>query len=32
VIFWAVGRGHAVHTEPTMAAGTPMPAGATGQE
>jgi amino acid transporter len=32
IVFWAVGRGHAVHTEPTMAAGTPMPAGATGQE
>src|SRR5690348_12827327 len=32
VVFWAVGRGHAVHTEPTMAAGTPMPAGATGQQ
>jgi len=32
VVFWAVGRGHAIHTGPVMAAATPMPAGATGQQ
>jgi amino acid transporter len=32
VVFWAVGRGHAIHTGPvTAAAPTPMPAGAPGQ-
>jgi glutamate:GABA antiporter len=31
VVFWAVGRGHAIHTQP-MGAGAPMPAGATGGE
>jgi len=32
VVFWAVGRGHAIHTGPLTAAGpTPMPAGAPGQ-
>src|SRR5216683_1107687 len=31
VVFWAVGRGHAIHTGPVMAAAAPMPAGATGQ-
>ena len=32
VVFWAVGRGHAIHTGPITAAGTtPMPAGAPGQ-
>ena len=31
VVFWAVGRGHAIHTEPTMASGAPMPAPAPGQ-
>jgi hypothetical protein len=31
IVFWAVGRGHAIHTQPTMTAGpTPMPAGAPG--
>lgn len=31
VVFWAVGRGHAIHTEPTGSAGvTPLPAGAPG--
>ena len=30
VVFWAVGRGHAIHTEPTSAPGTPMPAPAPG--
>ena len=31
VIFWAVGRGHAIHTQPTMTGGPkPMPAGAPG--
>ncbi|HEV2141644.1 MAG TPA: APC family permease [Candidatus Dormibacteraeota bacterium] len=30
IVFWAVGRGHAIHTEPTMAPGAPMPAGAPG--
>ncbi len=31
VIFWAVGRGHAVNTQPTgSTAGTPLPAGAPG--
>lgn len=32
VIFWVVGRGHAINTGPSVAAATPMPAGATGQE
>lgn len=32
VVFWAVGRGHAIHTGPVMAATTPMPAGAPGGE
>src|SRR6266849_1458270 len=32
VVFWAVGRGHAIHTGPVMAAAAPMPAGATGQQ
>jgi amino acid transporter len=32
IVFWAVGRGHAIHTGPVTAAGTtPMPAGAPGQ-
>jgi amino acid transporter len=32
IIFWAVGRGHAIHTGPVTAAGaTPMPAPAPGQ-
>ncbi|HYL07373.1 MAG TPA: hypothetical protein VEU76_02415, partial [Candidatus Udaeobacter sp.] len=31
VVFWAVGRGHAIHTEPMSAAPVPMPAGAPGQ-
>jgi len=32
VVFWAVGRGHAIHTEPTGAMpAQPMPAAATGQ-
>jgi hypothetical protein len=32
VVFWAVGRGHAIHTEPTAAMpAQPMPAAATGQ-
>src|SRR5579864_3281602 len=33
VVFWAVGRGHAIHTEPgqTALGQTPMPAGAPGQ-
>ena len=30
VIFWAVGRGHAIHTQPTSAGMTPLPAGAPG--
>jgi amino acid transporter len=31
VVFWAVGRGHAIHTQPTTSAGpTPLPAGAPG--
>jgi hypothetical protein len=31
VVFWAVGRGHAIHTGPLTAAGpTPLPAGAPG--
>ena len=30
VVFWAVGRGHAIHTEPTSAPTTPMPAPAPG--
>jgi amino acid transporter len=31
VVFWAVGRGHAIHTQPTTLAGpTPLPAGAPG--
>jgi amino acid transporter len=31
VVFWVVGRGHAIHTGPLTAAGpTPMPAGAPG--
>ncbi|HUY74854.1 MAG TPA: APC family permease [Candidatus Dormibacteraeota bacterium] len=30
VIFWAVGRGHAVNAQPTSTAGTPLPAGAPG--
>jgi len=31
IVFWAVGRGHAIHTGPVAAAGvTPMPAGAPG--
>jgi amino acid transporter len=31
IVFWAVGRGHAIHTGPITAAGpTPMPAGAPG--
>ena len=30
VVFWAVGRGHAIHTEPTAVV-TPMPAGAPSQ-
>ncbi len=31
IVFWAVGRGHAIHTQPTMTAGPkPMPAGAPG--
>jgi glutamate:GABA antiporter len=32
VVFWAVGRGHAIHTGPVTAAATAMPAGATGQQ
>jgi amino acid transporter len=32
VIFWAVGRGHAVHTEPGQAMGVPMAAPAPGGE
>src|SRR5690242_20048853 len=32
VVFWAVGRGHAVHTGPVTAAVAPVPAGATGQQ
>jgi glutamate:GABA antiporter len=32
VIFWIVGRGHAINTGPVGAAATPMPAGATGQQ
>lgn len=31
VAFWAIGRGHAIHTGPMVAAA-PMPAGATGQQ
>jgi hypothetical protein len=31
VIFWAVGRGHAIHTEPTQAPTAPVPAPAPGQ-
>src|SRR5256714_653138 len=30
IVFWAVGRGHAIHTQPTSSA-TPMPAPALGQ-
>jgi glutamate:GABA antiporter len=31
VVFWAVGRGHAIHTQPTTTAGSaPLPAGAPG--
>jgi amino acid transporter len=32
IVFWAVGRGHAIHTQPTTTASgpTPMPAGAPG--
>ncbi|HSS60247.1 MAG TPA: APC family permease [Candidatus Limnocylindrales bacterium] len=30
VVFWAVGRGHAIHTEPTSTPGTAMPAPAPG--
>ena len=32
VVFWYVGRGHAIHTEPTTAPGAPMPAPAAGQQ
>ena len=32
IVFWAVGRGHAIHTGPVMAAGTAMPAAAPGGE
>ena len=34
IVFWAVGRGHAVHTQPgeAVVGVTPMPAGATGQQ
>src|SRR5690242_8623181 len=31
VVFWAVGRGHAINTQPTSAPGAPMPAPAPGQ-
>ena len=31
VVFWLVGKGHAVHAGPVTAAQTPMPAGAPGQ-
>ncbi len=31
VVFWAVGRGHAIHTQPTVATGVAVPAGAPGQ-
>ena len=33
VVFWWIGRGHAIHTQPgdTMAGATPLPAGAPGQ-
>jgi hypothetical protein len=31
IAFWAVGRGHAIHTEPSSSPGTPMPAPAPGQ-
>jgi amino acid transporter len=31
VVFWAVGRGHAIHTEPMAGAAAPLPAGAPGQ-
>src|SRR5689334_11553992 len=31
VVFWAVGRGHAIHTQPTSMPGAPMPAPAPGQ-
>jgi len=30
VVFWAIGRGHAVHTEPTSSPAAPLPAGAAG--
>src|SRR5947209_1331294 len=32
VVFWAVGRGHAINIQPTTVAPTPMTAGATGQQ
>ena len=32
VVFWAVGRGHAIHTGPATVTAAPMPAGATGQQ
>ena len=32
VVFWAVGRGHAINLQPTTVATTPMTAGATGQQ
>lgn len=31
VVFWAVGRGHAIHTEPTQAPGPMAPAPAMGE-
>ena len=31
VVFWAVGRGHAIHTQPTSMPSAPMPAPAPGQ-